>query len=175
MPRPSLAEGRGIPLFRLGTLCERDDVSAILAGRTRQSRDPQRGREICPRGENLPPSGVDSPKVPPAQRGRAARAAPAVSFQAECSSRAGSAVSMVVGKDDKGGESVPEAKISLHRVLICKKSLPRGRGSGERGAGSGEWGAGSGEQGGQAAGSGEAQQKQAAEGAGSASHPAVSF
>ena len=127
MPRPSLAEGRGIPLFRLGTLCERDDVSAILAGRTRQSRDPQRGREICPRGENLPPSGVDSPKVPPAQRGRAARAAPAVSFQAECSSRAGSAVSMVVGKDDKGGESVPEAKISLHRVLIRKKSLPRGR------------------------------------------------
>ena len=44
MPRPSIVEGRGIQLFREGRVCERDDVSAILVGRGRQSRDP-RGAE----------------------------------------------------------------------------------------------------------------------------------
>ena len=137
MPRPSLAEGRGSPRFRLGTLCERDEVSAILAGRTRQSRDPQRGREICPRGENLPPSGVDSPKVPPAQRGRAARTARCqLSGGALVACGLGSLHGCWQGRQGRGicprGENLPPSGVDLQKVPP---------------AGKGEWGAGSGEQG----------------------------
>ena len=37
-----------------------------------------------------------------------------------------SAVSVAPGSGGEGGKSVPGAKMSLHRVLIREKSLPRG-------------------------------------------------
>ena len=122
LPREGIGAARATPLSAFRRDAPRAQPGSLVG--LRQGRD---GRDICPRGENLPPSGVDPPKVPPAQRDRAARATPLSAFTRHAPrAQPGSLDGPRPGRE--GREICPRGENLPPSGVDSEKSPPAGRG-----------------------------------------------